>query len=261
MKKVSVLFEQFLKSLSISKTTSRINHELVLYRFRSQTKQPIEEALKQLCELLESNYAATTFTRIISTAVKPFVNWLKDNDLLQAEYQLPLKKTFSRRKKTIATVKAIQSLDAIALELSDEDLLVAEVLLETGMRPSELAALKATDIQEKTIKVSKSRVNNVTRNTTKTGKARQITVSAECLIKIKEIIATKRMSGFLERFGKVAKALFGKGFGAYSLRRGAISNAVVRSKTSIGNLALYFGNSVSVLERHYIATGNIAISI
>jgi integrase len=221
--------------------------------------------LNSLYAKLKLNYSESTLKSYLKKTLKPFIAFLKNTKQLDGNYELPIDKIYGNQKKARSPIRTLTNdqIELVKAELDASDAIATEVLIETGMRPSELLALDALDVQSGTITINKARVNGKTRNQTKTKRDRKIAVkNKEIYTKLLKCLLEDGFSDkFVSNFNAACRKVgIAARHGSYCLRRTAITIAVSEG-ANLTKAGLYFGQSPSVLERHYLSTSFVTHSI
>ncbi|MGL5879639.1 MAG: tyrosine-type recombinase/integrase [Xenococcaceae cyanobacterium] len=255
------LFREWRRTRDISEAT-KICDKSVYLVLTGILEEAHELIMDELYKQLVAKYKPSTLGCYLRKSVRPFIAYLKNTKRLDVDYELPIEKVYGKQIIKRAPIRTITNDEVSQVHslLDEIDQVAVEILLDTGLRPSELLAIDPSDINDDTVTISKSRVKGFTRNQTKTKRDRTIKVSAKTANLLQQC-AGKFNDDFTVKFTRACREVgLAERVGSYALRRTTITNAV-KNGHSFTKLGYYFGNSPIVLERHYINTSVLVHSI
>jgi integrase len=240
MKQLETLFKDWSKTKDVSLFTKQSAYKAVLGILKELNHSNYIEKLNALYDCLNIMYAASTRNTYIRKAVSPFINWLKDESLLDVTYKLPIPVRFSKQTTKKTEVKTLNAgqIEAIKSKMSDEDNLITDVLQSTALRPIEL---------------TRASIDNSSMIVKGKGKERRIEIDPTIANKAKSLVNVDIYS-YLRRFAKSCKKIgLTKGYGAYCLRRSFITDRV-KAGVPVQLIADYCGNSAQIIIKNYYDT-------
>jgi integrase len=240
MKQLETLFKDWSKTKEVSIATKQSAYKAILSILKELNHSDYSQKLNAVYDCLSAMYSESTRNTYIRKAVSPFINWLKDESLLAADYKLPIYKKFSKQIVKKAKVKTLtpDQIEAIRSNMSDDDNLVTDILQATAIRP---------------IEITRAVIDNSSMVVKGKGKERLIEVEQTVADKAKSLVNVD-IYGYLRRFAKSCKKIgLTKGYGAYCLRRSFIT-ARVKAGVPVQLIADYCGNSAQIIIKNYYDT-------